>query len=72
MLQNIDDDISVTEMKQALTNLLSDYVGVSGFIVIDQNGDRINGRFDFWGISNESEPGWFLDFYYEDGMIIDQ
>jgi branched-chain amino acid transport system substrate-binding protein len=70
VLDMSDDDTLFDELKQNMINTLNGYSGVTGVIEIDANGDRIDGRYDFWGLNDT--PEWYLDFYLEDGVIIDQ
>jgi branched-chain amino acid transport system substrate-binding protein len=65
-----DEDTLFDDLKQNLVDTLSGYIGVTGLIEIDSFGDRINGRYDFWGLNDT--PEWFMDYYVEDGAIVNQ
>jgi len=46
-----------TEIKQALIPLSSEYYGVSGWLDLDENGDRLPQMFDIWGFYDASGSG---------------
>ncbi|MEM4798650.1 MAG: hypothetical protein QW713_01355, partial [Sulfolobales archaeon] len=41
-------------IKNTLPLILSHYIGASGFIVLDSNGDRVLGDYDLWAVVFEN------------------
>ncbi len=68
VLEDLEEGVALSVLKQNFITAVSGYAGVSGIFEIDANGDRVNGRYDFWGLNDT--PEWFIDFSYEDGAIV--
>jgi len=49
--------VDASEIKQALIPLSSEYYGVSGWLDLDENGDRLPQMFDIWGFYDASGSG---------------
>jgi ABC-type branched-subunit amino acid transport system substrate-binding protein len=41
-----------TALKQQFLNTSNGYTGVTGNIMLNANGDRASGTFDYWGVEN--------------------
>ncbi len=62
-LAEVDSAATIDELKAEMMNVIANYDGVSGDIILNANGDRENGMYDFWGVEEQlGEYVWVKRF----------
>ena len=70
-LSGTDDDVSVAELKEKLTNTMNGYQGIAGPYLLNDSGDQTVPKYDFWTINNQGagQYKWVCAFRFVDGVI---
>ena len=61
----VGKNASISDLKNSFINEANGYLGVSGVINLDENGDRQNVNYDFWGVKMvNGAPEWYRSASY--------
>jgi len=60
-LSELDENVSIEVLRSKLFETINNYLGVTGTIELNSAGDRKEGNYSFWKISESGAPVWIKE-----------